>query len=815
MKDLLLRLFNLDGVDFNTPGGWSLRFMSEWAPPVIVFGCLALVLLVWQVYKREKGTATARFKFMLAMFRLMALAVLIFVLLVPAVVVRKSELKESYVIILADKSDSMDLKDRYRDEKLVARLAYATGLAETLDPAGRIDPDIADRVRAMSRAEIANRVLSNPKFDLASRIAQNSRVRQFVFAATVAPAPTVSVKPPETSDPEVKPEKVIVRPLLIVPDGPTTQIGDCIRDAIAELRGQRIAAMVVISDWCSNSGMTPTDATRYALDPASSFPIFTVGVGDPADQRDIIVSSVSANAVAFLNDPLIFNVAVEQVGYDGVTVPLEVRIGDEVVAREDITLKPGRKYYTVTYRPTKKGVFKCVISVPPRNDELSAKNNLAEHTVTVKDDKVRVLLISGGPSWEWRYLKAALARDKSVTVSVWLQSADDNWVMAGGEQLTNLPLNKKELVEKYDAIVLLAASANAFSNEQLEHIKSFVGDFGGGLIFCAGAQVVSEAFAKTPLAQCLPVMLEPPPGFSPSSASGHSFQPRITPEGWAHPAMRLSEDAHQNRELWASLAGLFWFHPVQKVKPAARVLAVHPEEKSERGPFPIFVEQRYGAGRTFFSATDETWRWRFLVGDKYFYRFWRQIVGLMASNKLLGGAKRLTLAVAKNKYIVGQRVEIQAKLLDEMLRPADAKSLTATLDLPGGATQNIKLSVSDPTQGTYRGSLVARKVGDYAVWLRPGPGEKPETVPFSVTMSMLESESRRLNTEMMEAVARRTSAAAFMIDQIGRIPEKVKGEAENIVTEQTTEIWDSWGCLILFAIPLTAEWWLRKRRLLT
>ena len=150
-----------------------------------------------------------------------------------------------------------------------------------------------------------------------------------------------------------------------------------------------------------------------------------------------------------------------------------------------------------------------------------------------------------------------------------------------------------------------------------------------------------------------------------------------------------------------------------------------------------------------------------------------------------------------------------------MLRPADAKSLTATLDLPGGATQNIKLSVSDPTQGTYRGSLVARKVGDYAVWLRPGPGEKPETVPFSVTMSMLESESRRLNTEMMEAVARRTSAAAFMIDQIGRIPEKVKGEAENIVTEQTTEIWDSWGCLILFAIPLTAEWWLRKRRLLT
>jgi len=812
MRDVFLRLFNLEGVDFNTAGGWSLRFMSEWAPTVVVLGCLALILLVWQVYKREKGTASAPFKFMLAMFRLFALAVLVFVLLVPAVVVRKSELKESYVIILADKSDSMALRDRYRDEKLVARLACAMGLAKTPGPAGRVDPDIADRVRAMSRAEIANRVLANPKFDLANRIARNCRVRQFVFAAAIAPAPTAAARPAEASHPE---REKMMRPLRIVPDGPTTQIGDCIRDAIAELRGQRIAAMVVISDWCSNSGMAPTDATRYALNPRSSFPIFTVGVGDPAEQRDIIVSGVSANAVAFLNDPLVFNVAIEQVGYPGLTVPLEVRIGDEVVARKDITLKPGRKYYTITYRPTKKGVFKCVISVPQRDDELSARNNLAEHTVTVKDDKVRVLLISGGPSWEWRYLKAALARDKSVEVSVWLQSADDNWVMAGGRQLTNLPLNKKELVDQYDVIFLLAASANAFSNEQLENIKSFVGDFGGGLVFCAGAQVVSEAFAKTPLAGCLPVTLEPPPGFSPSSASGHSFRPRITAEGWAHPAMKLSEDAHQNRELWASLAGLFWFHPVTKVKPAARVLAVHPEEKSERGPFPIFVEQRYGAGRTFFSATDETWRWRFLVGDKYFYRFWRQIVGLMASNKLLGGAKRLTLAVAKNKYIVGQRVEIQARLLDEMLRPSDARSLTATLDLPGGGTQKIKLNVSDPTQGTYRGSIVARKVGDYAVWLRPGPGEKPETVPFSVTMSTLESESRRLDTEMMEAVARRTSAAAFMIDQIDQIPEKVKRESVNITTEHPTEIWDSWGCLILFVIPLTVEWWLRKRRLLT
>ncbi len=290
---------------------------------------------------------------------------------------------------------------------------------------------------------------------------------------------------------------------------------------------------------------------------------------------------------------------------------------------------------------------------------------------------------------------------------------------------------------------------------------------------------------------------------------------RVTPEGWAHPAMKLIDDPAQNRQLWAALPGLFWIQPIDKLKPGASVLAEHPDERTERGPLPIFAEQRYGMGKVFFSATDETWRWRFVIGDKYFYRFWRQTIGLIAINKLLGGAKRLTLSTARNQYTVGQKVEIEAKVLDDMLRPSEQTALTATIDLPGGATQNIQLTLADPTQGIYRGSIIARKIGDYAVWMRPAQAEKPETVPFTVSMSTLESQSRRLDVETMNAVAAKTSGAAFMIDQIGQIPERIKSESVNVTTEYPTDIWDSWGCLLLFVIPLTCEWWLRKRRLLT
>jgi len=150
-----------------------------------------------------------------------------------------------------------------------------------------------------------------------------------------------------------------------------------------------------------------------------------------------------------------------------------------------------------------------------------------------------------------------------------------------------------------------------------------------------------------------------------------------------------------------------------------------------------------------------------------------------------------------------------------MFRPSTGDGVTATVDLPGGSTRQIKLSLADPTQGAYRGSFIPRKIGNYAVWMRASADDKPETAPFSVAMSTLESESRRLNLELMKDVAAKTSGTWFTIDRIGEVPERIESESQNIITERPISIWDSWGCLLLFVIPLTFEWALRKRRLLT
>jgi len=89
---------------------------------------------------------------------------------------------------------------------------------------------------------------------------------------------------------------------------------------------------------------------------------------------------------------------------------------------------------------------------------------------------------------------------------------------------------------------------------------------------------------------------------------------------------------------------LFWRAEAQDLKPGAIVLAEHPTEITRDGrPLPIFIMQYVGSGKVLFHATDETWRWRWRVGDTYFARYWIQTIRYLCRSKLNQGGNAATL----------------------------------------------------------------------------------------------------------------------------------------------------------------------------
>src|SRR4029077_20919123 len=137
----------------------------------------------------------------------------------------------------------------------------------------------------------------------------------------------------------------------------------------------------------------------------------------------------------------------------------------------------------------------------------------------------------------------------------------------------------------------------------------------------------------------------------------------LTPEGNADRIFQFAPESSRNREVLASLPGMFWHFPATRAKPGATVLARHgdPRMRNQFGRHVLMATQLYGPGRTVFIGFDSTYRWRYLSED-YFDGFWARLVVRRGRNKDVGGRFPFTLATDKSVYRTGDRVQLRVQL---------------------------------------------------------------------------------------------------------------------------------------------------------
>ena len=91
--------------------------------------------------------------------------------------------------------------------------------------------------------------------------------------------------------------------------------------------------------------------------------------------------------------------------------------------------------------------------IAARDDETDDNNNEVKRRLRIVDDKVRVLFVEQSPRWDYRYLQAALTRDRRVEVKTLLIEGDPALAREeGSPYIEQFPENKKDLFE-YDVVV--------------------------------------------------------------------------------------------------------------------------------------------------------------------------------------------------------------------------------------------------------------------------------------------------------------------------------------------------------------------------
>ncbi len=363
-------------------------------------------------------------------------------------------------------------------------------------------------------------------------------------------------------------------------------------------------------------------------------------------------------------------------------------------------------------------------------------------------------------------------------------------------------------------------------------LQKFVGSAGGGLIFVAGemnAQPLLSAGSEAPgpggtdnaWLRVLPVVSDP--GLYQSTAdvqlsSRESWTLELSADGQADPIFRFADDPGRNREILASLPGMFWHCPVTRAKPGASVLAVHgdPRMRNSFGRHVLMATQRYGPGQTVFIGFDSTYRWRYLH-EGYFDGFWARLIDRVGRSKALGGRYPFVLSTDKSAYQPGDQAVLRAEWIQLAAEAVAPAQLKGEVEGPDGQPVAIELAAVPEHEGLLSATFPVDQPGSYLVRITPDAASgdesalRPATLTFRVQPRSQEMDKPVLDRALLDDITRAAGGRVFTLANLGELPAAFKVKRVERVLEYRDELWDAPALFGLLVVLLTCEWVLRKQ----
>jgi uncharacterized membrane protein len=493
------------------------------------------------------------------------------------------------------------------------------------------------------------------------------------------------------------------------------------------------------------------------------------------------------------------------------------------------------KPITFEHRQSTLGRYSYHVVVKNLEHESRNDDNERQAQVHVRNKKARVLLIAGGPQWDYRLLQAMLTRDNQFDLSVWLQSMDANMTQAGNTPITKLPYLKAD-IEKYDVIMMFDPDPAEFNTQWIETLSDHV-DEGGGLLFMAGPKYSSKFladFRTRSIRDLLPVRLG-----DVAQADVEQFSTRFTrawplrvvPENLDRPIMRFTTNTQLNTDIWQNMPGVFWTFPAEKAHEGARVLIEHSSNDSQyrRGESrrPLLVTGEPGAGRVVYMGFNGTWRWRQMGDDAEFYdKFWIQTVRFLVEGRVSKSRRRGVIDTGARQFNVGEKVTIRATLRDPSRDPLVQSEVIAKLKGPDSTSSiiDVPLTAVEGKPGEFVGSIRATLVDHNQIWVDLKGDKAGETIrvshEFNVVRSQVEMRDLTLHRALLEQIAKvsvgddkeaRKKARVYDVHELDQIVADLPDRRETHVSiGRWTNLWDNGFSLFLLVGLLSIEWAVRK-----
>jgi hypothetical protein len=455
------------------------------------------------------------------------------------------------------------------------------------------------------------------------------------------------------------------------------------------------------------------------------------------------------------------------------------------------------------------GIYPVSVSATPLPGEATDENNRSQRWVKVLSEKRKVAVISSTPGWDYQYLRNALSR----TASVKLEEA------ALTREGATLALSPQQLLDQ-NVIVLHDVAVGALNDAQWDAVHRLVTERGGSVVLVAGAGHLPAEYADhVVLSDLLPYRAGLKPAWHVWPGEEPAFRLVPAPGTQALDVLKLADDPSLNRQRWQQLPAVFRYLPIPEPKPnLSRILLVE-----EGSGAPVLTESRLGLGRVFFLGADETWRWRYKVGERDQDRFWLQLLAYATEEPYAATDGTVSLDLDPVAATPDQPVNVRARVLDAngMGVSAPNQPLRILRKEADGQEREIRQQLL-PMQGgsayggggRYAASISGLSAGEYEVETPSPAGGAAKTLrlPLHVARSN-EAEMADVSPDWqrLRRAADATRGEVLTLDQVDRLPHKLVEARSRRPGITEKRLWDS-PYLFLFVLAcLGTEWALRKR----
>jgi uncharacterized membrane protein len=597
--------------------------------------------------------------------------------------------------------------------------------------------------------------------------------------------------------------------------GRRTDLAGALAAAQRELAAVPLAGLVVVTDGADNAGGSLAEPLLSLA--AERVPVHVVAVGGPVLSPDVELGRASAPRAVVRGTSVAVELSLKAAGLGGREVPLTVEDGERLLATTTVRLPRDGEPTTVRahFVADEAGPRRLRFSIPTQPGELTPENNAVEAVLLVERRRERILYFEGEPRFEVKFLRRAITGDENLHVVVLQRTAEDKFLRLDVEDSTELaagfPRTRAELF-RYRGIVLGSVEASFFTHDQHQMLADFVSVRGGGLLALGGRLAFGEGgWAETPLADALPIVLEPPPAGD-TTPFFTQVPVELTPAGRDHPVTQLRADPAASAARWDSLPPLSLINPVRDAKPGATVLLTG---RGAGGSYVVLATQRYGRGRAVAFPVQDSWIWQMHADipleDQTHEALWRQLLRFLVSEV----PEPVAAQVSADRIEPGRPVTISAEVSDSGYMRLNGADVRATVVDPAGGEREVPLRWTVRRDGEYEGTFVPTAAGLHEIRIEARQGAAVlGTASAYVEAGDMGAEffDAGVQEATLHRVADETGGRYYTPATIRTLPEDVSFTESGATVVEHRDLWDMPILLVLLLGFLSVEWAWRRRR---